>query len=655
MFGIPVGGGGNAWGRRIMPVYRGQEAKLPVDDGDRVDEDYGNAIKARPHQPARNNCPFKKFEGNTSTAPSPPLQFMREPAHKECIITPIPSPPHTCSRMSVEPTATSAAAATTSTDGETHWTPRINVPPLTLSPAKLEQLTGADLAELMRNLHDQDTILVPSISLDHFAQWQATTAGDMFDDHGSGSHDLAKLRRFVKFYPRAKGDGIDDQTKTNAEDLTIGDVMIRFITSPYHDAVFPSVQVHIERAVCERTSGGGGGGNQHRSSGLKYKAAPGIRGFHESAQYPSIHGALVRMPDGAIYPPAPLDGRKPKSFPTVVFEVGFSETFAELLNDVALFLLGTEGVTRAAVVIQLVELQPAVQPVAAKKRKSKKKDKTKNNTMKNDSRVSPWYTLGQLNQDRSHAPPPPTAPTALSTASEWKSSLRALQKWFIEMDTAGLLSQPLVGPLDGFLSVYRPTEGKPDDASGRSNDNAGKSAAAAPAQAEEEEVEETPSIPGIHCTYKTKFMHHDTPVPDATYSLLIGDLYGLSTPYDGSALEQPLPGVNLDPNDEIILPLGPLATQVKEERWNMVEERAWQRATSVNDKHREALLLTTPKVPSARVVIDRPVLPNGMILRERTKQQVDENDENTPPIMRSDAVEYKDESWVQMKKRKLNK
>jgi len=62
-----------------------------------------------------------------------------------------------------------------------------------------------------------------------------------------------------------------------------------------------------------------------------------------------------------------------------------------------------------------------------------------------------------------------------------------------------------------------------------------------------------------------KFMYYNTLALDAIYILLIGDLYSLSMTGDRLVFEQLLPGINLDPNDKIIYPLGLLAMQVEEE------------------------------------------------------------------------------------------
>ena len=60
------------------------------------------------------------------------------------------------------------------------------------------------------------------------------------------------------------------------------------------------------------------------------------------------------MPDGAIYPPNP-SARSTATFPTVIFEVGFSEELRALVHDALLFLEGTGGVCQAAVLIKLCE------------------------------------------------------------------------------------------------------------------------------------------------------------------------------------------------------------------------------------------------------------------------------------------------------------
>ncbi|KAI5792989.1 hypothetical protein DFH27DRAFT_630543 [Peziza echinospora] len=441
----------------------------------------------------------------------------------------------------------------------------------------------------------------------------------------------------------------------------VGDIILTCMPSAYHNAVFPRMARGIESGVCAAQ-----GRPEGTDCGLDCVATHEITGLKPCREYPTLRGDMVREVDGAVF--VDSEGGQRSVFPTVVFEVGFSQKLEELVHDVAVLLLGTGGATRVGVVVKLVELVAASGGGQSTRgggaaKTTRRKRLREEDGVEEDLR---WPTTPHSNPpgpgvSSTARPPPPAPPSATSTEAECSAAIDRLQEWYVQLDaTPAQHHRPLVGPLEAWLYIFRRTS---DIAIAHANQHH---------QTQHDQQQNShpqghpppPPAPGISCTYTAKFLHRDQAIEGATYPLTLADLYGQDAASGGTTTT-------------LTFPLAPIAAYILKTRTQMAHKRAWQRATRVYDSH-ASMLAKQGQKPAAITRANPPnvlgdsagtlVLPNGMELRPRAhharrpKEEGDRsgsgNTENIDPLVRqllgdNGSKRAKTESWATIRAGKL--
>ncbi|KAI5780242.1 hypothetical protein DFH27DRAFT_529781 [Peziza echinospora] len=157
----------------------------------------------------------------------------------------------------------------------------------------------------------------------------------------------------------------------------------------------------------------------------------------------------TKQPDLAIIPtPEVATTECADIFPTVVFEVGFSQGWESLMEDARLFLMGTGGVTTLVVLVKLDE-NPKT-PDLRKLGWPSRRDVLYPNEAEQEHEDTEWYaSLGV-------APPP----AHITLEESWDPPVVAskkteLRRWYIACEAKRLLRSPLVGAISGRMAYVR--------------------------------------------------------------------------------------------------------------------------------------------------------------------------------------------------------
>ena len=239
-----------------------------------------------------------------------------------------------------------------------------------------------------------------------------------------------------------------------------------------------------------------------------------------------------------------------------------------MVLDARLFLEGTRGVTQVALLANLVEAKP---PSSEAMRKNQW-----------PTAASP-ETTATPGATTTH--PPPARPFhKLTLDTSYDDMLYALRDWYFNMDTLGLLSPVLVGALDGSLHVYR-----------------------------RQGADGVVTLAGI-----TPFLKSDMPIPNATITLTLSDVYG-----PDHALVQAATPQKQQEEEGIVINITRMAEYITRTRVEMRRRRAFDRARLVL-KHHQA---TSPQPPagSMTTTTTNPTAPERPVLVDIT-QNVQDND-----------------------------
>ncbi|KAI5782877.1 hypothetical protein DFH27DRAFT_656398 [Peziza echinospora] len=439
--------------------------------------------------------------------------------------------------------------------------PRLHDPPRASQPPhSLEALTTSSIAALVRRLSDMETITLPAVSHARFMHWQRSCADIYAPD--AARRDLVLLQRCVDFRPRRGGDG-------GAEGL--GDVIVKCMPSRYHDAVFETIAFHAKQAV-----GGDARGWAFATAAEAERVHPAISGFTPTQEFPGIEQSMVKIPDGAIFPPAPppppprdttagsdddLDDdddadADPDTFPSVVVEVGFSEKLADLVLDATLFLKGTRGATNTVIVVELRELTASGLVFAPN-----------DGLPAGDTAAAPppyWPPRPAHGGPVTKRPPPPPPPYA--SAQERSTAVTRLMAWFLAVDglPPGATQKwaprppPLVGAIDAWASIYRLPRRR--DLSPSCDGGAHDDAAPADLHGD------------VQCCYRAQFIARDAPIDGPSLQLPMSDVLRIPPPPEGD-------------DKMLTINLGLVANAIMDSRAKMVETRARQRAQLVVDTY----------------------------------------------------------------------
>ncbi|KAI5781976.1 hypothetical protein DFH27DRAFT_580010 [Peziza echinospora] len=299
-----------------------------------------------------------------------------------------------------------------------------NVAPDTLT---LSSLTLARLQSTLATLVATSAagLLIPNVPYLEYLAWTRNFVGEHARDRHDPVHQLLKAE-----YISLPGPGHGT-----------GGVVIRGPATPYHDAVANYVAQKTDQRVAEAFARSGRADVAARAqSQVMVECNSRFDGF-ASAAHTEMGYTRVKQPDLAFLP---ADGGM---FPTVVIEVGFSQTWASLLEDAKLFLLGTGGVTTLVLLVKLVE---AAAPEAAATAWPAPADvRARAGGGSGASPGGSWERMG--------LPPPPHAP-ALSEARRedvCKTTIAALRDWYMAVDAQGRLRVPLVGKVSGEVAYHR--------------------------------------------------------------------------------------------------------------------------------------------------------------------------------------------------------
>ncbi|KAI5788016.1 hypothetical protein DFH27DRAFT_218581 [Peziza echinospora] len=184
----------------------------------------------------------------------------------------------------------------------------------------LRHLSPLDLAEIARRAHDGEAWL----TIQHV---------------GPDDYDAYCLR-----FPDEE-DGGRHQPRVEYDAVT-RELMVRCMASPVHDVVGEFFTHTFVRAAHAPTA----------CPELRTLRA-GIRGERRMCEYkgftnvPGLSRVASKIPDFSI--------RGSARFPAVILEVGWTESLAKLIADANLFLTGSAGATRIAILVQLTEHFPA--------------------------------------------------------------------------------------------------------------------------------------------------------------------------------------------------------------------------------------------------------------------------------------------------------
>ncbi|KAI5781619.1 hypothetical protein DFH27DRAFT_529226 [Peziza echinospora] len=575
MWGITVGNGGGAgWlGRCPSTAERGRGRSLGMDYAghDGSDDDANTIGSGHTHE--------YKINNNNDSIESSRMRFKPQQAvfsktwKHALVAASIPAPsPDPLPKYSPSPSYSSPPTY----DPEQRY-PRSQHIIDMIPPGGLDTFTGNALHATIHSLRDAECARLASVTWEQFCSWQNGAAKDVYSDRGP--RELVSMRKLIQFRPH-------DRNDRGGQGL--GDVVVQCMATPYHDAVFECASRELERALSGVLGSRG-------DSGLVYKASPEIMNLRASPAYPAVAPTMTRMPDGAIYAP---QGR----FPTVVFEVGFSESAEHLVHDAAVLLHGTGGVTRVAVLVTLTEHDDAP---------------------RDDDTAWPRPPRdGSL-------PRPPAPPPAAAQAETWHQAVRDLADWYLAMDALRRLRPRLVGPLDGHVYVYR------------ASNAAATTAAPAPRRLLSPPLADAGS--GIHCTCSTPFIRANTPIPGACFTLSVGEILGASA----------LAGARPGGPTEVVCDLSRIAAYVLSEGGRMSERRALQRAAAAQARILKEVRSGSGGVDGQRSVLKGLVLPNGMVLRDRGGRGTTTGGNRQKENHGRGTLSTKKKSWVAIKRQKV--
>ncbi|KAI5781329.1 hypothetical protein DFH27DRAFT_639650 [Peziza echinospora] len=219
-------------------------------------------------------------------------------------------------------------------------------------------------------------------------------------------------------------------------------------------------------------------------------------------------------------------------------------------------------------------------------------------------------------QHLSIAGQPPSCPThQLPSEASYDDTLYALRDWYDDMDILGLLTPALVGPVEGTLHVYRKRQGGNGEATLDS---------------------------------KIHFMTRVTPIPNATITLRLADVYGP----DHAVTRAPTP---LQQPQGVEINFTRMADEIVLERDGMQWRRAFDHAELVLRKHHKASTHASdgPPTTTTTTTSTTTTLPARPILVDITQNAQDNAAATVPPENYVQDDISAPRKWKQIKRDKL--
>ncbi|KAI5792988.1 hypothetical protein DFH27DRAFT_567932 [Peziza echinospora] len=503
------------------------------------------AITSRspPRGPAILSC--AKRQRRVKTTPTMPLQADPKPLTTPPRTVPTPiTPPDSAARPGVD------GAKPASVGGQREEEPQAMIavqathgPPLAPAtlppPLRLQDYTPAQLSLLRKpNL----ALRIRNVSPDTFAAWER-------------QHSLTGRTRCLT------------ATLPYEYNAHTRDFAVKCMPSAYHDAVSCYILLTADRELRHLLPAQ----HDYAALGITLRSATDLTGF----RLPGLAPTSRKIPDFALrLAPGEL-------FPALVAEVAFTETWADLVQDAALHLLATSGVTRVVLAVKLWEDTCA------------------------SSRA--WPASVPL-------------PAVGAAEEELHDTVMDVQAALLE-DPGAAAAKPLVGALTAVVAVFVRTE----DAA---------LVDSMPASSIDTHCE------GITCIYHHTFIEHDEPCDDGGEEDADGDGSTPRTLTIPLHLLYPPPSARHQPNETlrnyipasagITFDLRALTANILRAKPEMEAQRAVDAAMAIVDAWKAAQAVQVKQQEERKVQAERKRKADTQL---QLQQQVGGagGDENTPP------------------------